>query len=325
MKKREIFRITALLVVAAHLPVQAQKISLPKISGFVNARYSYSSDDNVAHGFDIRRVRLAASGEVTSKLDYKVQAEYESSVKIIDAYVRWKIAKPFNIQIGEFKVPYSQETLYGPTSWLTIENPTVVSKLNGYQDLSGLNVNGRDIGVQLYGDLLPSKNGFSYVSYKVGVFNGNGINTKDNNNKKDFAGLLYIRPIKQLTLTGGHYQGHYGKLHEEHVRIRTSAGAEWKDGTLTVRSEYIHGNTAGQKSDGVYALAGVQVSKYVQPVISYDYFKPDKDGREEQHNYQIGVNVTPIKRVRIQAAYTYQKHLVGKDVNLAEVQGFLEF
>lgn len=315
-----------LLAAAAILPAQAQKLSLPKISGLVNGRYSWSNEDGNDHGFDVRRVRLAATGDITPKLDYKIQAEYETNVKIIDAYVRWKIAKPFAVQIGEFKVPYSLETSYGPTTWQTIENPTPVAKLNGYQDISGLKANGRDVGILFYGDIFPSSDGsFSYLSYKAGVFNGNGINTKDNNNKKDVAAQLLVRPIKHLTLSGAHYQGNYGARHEEKVRVRQSAGFEWKDSQFTLRSEYLHGRTGNEKSNGAYATAAYKIGKYVEPVLSYDYFKQDTKGDEYQNDYQVGINVSPIKHLRIQAAYTFQDYKVAKNVHLVEVQGIIDF
>ena len=309
------------LTVAVVLPAVAQELKAPKISGLVNARYAWSDKEDATHGFDIRRVRLAADGVLSDKVDYKFQAEYETSVKVIDAYLRWKIAPEVNVQIGEYKVQYSQETLYGPATWITIENPTAVARLNGYNDLSGLKANGRDVGVTLYGDLLNK-----VVSYRIGVFNGNGINTKDDNDKKDFAGLLWVRPLKELAFSIGHYQGVYGaKDSGTHVRIRNSAGVEYKDDKLTVRGEYLNGNTAGQKSDGAYATVAYWVSKAVQPLLSIDYFKADRDGDEKQWNYQVGVNVIPVKKLRIQAAYTYTNNKVAKDVNQFETQFILQF
>ena len=323
--------LVGVLAVAAVLPTAAQELKAPKISGLVNARYAWSDKEGETHGFDIRRVRLAADGVLSDKLDYKFQAEYETSVKVIDAFLRWKIAPEVNVQIGEYKVQYSQETLYGPATWLTIENPAAVAKLNGYSDLSGLKANGRDVGVTLYGDLFNK-----VISYRVGVFNGNGINTKDDNDKKDFAGLLWFRPLKELAFSVGHYQGAYGAKGDEHVRIRTSAGVEYKDERLTLRGEYLNGYTAGQKSDGAYATAAYWVSKAVQPVVSVDYFKADRDGDErlrvgeqssgmKQWNYQVGVNVIPIKKLRIQAAYTYTNNKVAHDVSQFETQFILQF
>lgn len=312
--------LVGILVAASVLPVSAQELKAPKISGLVNVRYSWSDKEGDTHGFDVRRVRLAADGELGERLDYKFQAEYETTVKVIDAYLRVKILPEVNVQIGEYKVPYSQETLYGPATWLTIENPAAVAKLNGYNDLSGIKANGRDVGVTLYGDLLNK-----LIGYRVGVFNGNGINIKDNNNKKDFAGLIWIRPLKGLAFSVGHYQGVYGEKGDEHVRVRNSAGVEYKTARLTLRSEYLNGNTAGKKSDGVYATAAYWVSKVVQPIASVDYFKADRDGDERQWNYQVGANIVPIKRLRIQAAYTHSNNKVAKNSNQFETQVILQF
>lgn len=318
--------LAAAILLTAAAAAQAQKPSIPAISGFANIRYSWDSSDDSHHGFDIRRVRIAASGDISQRLDYKVQAEYETSVKIIDAYARVKIAKPFNIQAGEFKVPYSQETLYGPTSWLTIENPVSVAKLNGYQDLAGLKVNGRDVGILIYGDAFPSPDSaLWHLSYKVGVFNGNGINVKDNNNQKDFAALLYLKPVKSLTFSAGQYIGHYGENGSVYDRHRTSAGIEYKGERLTLRSEYLHGKTAKQKSDGFYAHAAFLANSIFQPVVSYDFFRPDSDTSERQSNFQAGLNITPVKRARVQVAYTLKHFREASDVHLVEAQAFFQF
>lgn len=308
------------LLTFATPPIVAKGLTVPKISGLLNGRYSYSDREKETHGLDIRRVRLGAEGELGDKVDYKFQAEYETSVKVIDAYLRWKIVPEFNIQIGEYKVPYSQETLYGPTSWLTIENPAAVANLNGYNDLSGMKSNGRDVGITVYGDLWRK-----LFSYRIGVFNGNGINVKDDNNKKDFAGLLWFRPVTGLSLSAGLYAGTYGPRGDEHVRNRFSAGVEWKSEKLMARAEYLSGNTGGQKSDGAYGEVGYWVIDIVQPVLSVDYFKADRDDAESQWNYQVGVNIVPIKNLRIQVAYTYMDNRTVDDVNQFETQFILHF
>ena len=91
MKRLREMRMTlvGVLVVAAVLPTAAQELKAPKISGQVNARYAWSDKEGETQGFDIRRIRLAADGSLSDKLDYKVQAEYETTVKVIDAFLRW--------------------------------------------------------------------------------------------------------------------------------------------------------------------------------------------------------------------------------------------
>ena len=317
MKRLRVKKITlaGVIVAASVSPTSAQELKTPKISGLVDVRYSWSDKAGDTHSLDVRRVRLAADGELDKRLDYRFQAEYETTVKVIDAYLRWKIRPEVNVKIGEYKVPYSQETLYGPATWLTIENPAAVAGLNGYNDLSGLKSNGRDVGITLYGDLWDK-----LLSYNAGIFNGNGINAKDNNNKKDFAGLIWFRPFAGLAFSAGHYQGVYGAKGDEHVRIRNSAGIEYKTDKVTLRSEYLNGNTAGRKSDGFYATAAWWVSKAVQPIASVDYFKADRDGDERQWNYQVGAIIVPIKRLRIQAAYTFGDNKVANNTNQFETQ-----
>ena len=325
LKKREVA--STFFLALAVLTASAQKVEAPKISGLVNVRYSWNDADQDTHGFDVRRIRLAATGRLNDKLDYKFQAEYETSVKVIDAFLRYKISPEIGIQIGQFKVPYSQETLYGPATWLVQDNPAVVSKLNGYNDLSGLKSNGRDVGFILYGGFLHQESGFDVIRYKTGVFNGNGINVKDNNKRKDYAALLYISPVKSLSLTAGYYDGAYrtkGDV-EDIKRQRTSAGFEWKDDKLTVRSEYIHGTTGNQKSDGVYAQVAYFVSPKVQPLVSYDFFEADTELRRTQNNYQIAVNILPVKHLRIQAGWTYTHYNSGESVSAASAQFLVDF
>lgn len=322
MKKREriLTLVSAVCLAASALPADAQELKAPKISGLVNARYSYDDNAESTHGFDIRRVRLAADGVLSDKFDYKFQAEYETSVKVIDAYIRWKISPMLNVQIGEYKVQYSQETLYGPATWLTIENPAAVARLNGYNDLSGQKSNGRDVGVTLYGDL-PGR----LLSYRIGVFNGNGINTKDDNNKKDFAALVWLRPVDHLALSVGQYLGHYGTRGDEKTRNRTSVGAEWKDRHLTIRSEYLYGKTDRQKSDGAYLTVAYFAKPKLQPLVSVDYFKADREQDERQWSYQVGLNYLPINKLRIQAAYTYTDNKVAGNRNQLEAQFIVQF
>ncbi len=313
--------------------LESVKPSTPKVSGLVNGRYSYDSSDD-SNGFDIRRARLAVSGDFGSKLDYKVQAEYgggkansAATVKLLDAYLRIKLSKEINFQIGEFKVAYSQETLDGPTSWLTIENPTVVNKLNGYSDESGLSANSRDVGARIYGSFIH-KQGFDVISYKLGVYNGNGINLKDNNTQKDVAGLLYVTPVKSLTLSVGHYIGHYGETGKTVRRDRTSAGFTFKENNLFLRSEYLHGKTGDRSHQGVYATAGYKLAYGLQPVLSYGYYQKDTDSkRDNQSDYQIGLNWQANKYIRTQLGYTFTKYTNSekKNKNLIETQLLVAF
>ncbi|MDD5315157.1 MAG: porin, partial [Bacteroidales bacterium] len=119
--KKTILTITACtMVLLTAQPVQAQVSDLearttklegivsklPKMSGFINLRYQYEDQTN---SFDIRRARLDFRGNPVKWFDYRLQVDFASSPKIIDAFVRLKISPMFNLQAGQFKLAFSLE------------------------------------------------------------------------------------------------------------------------------------------------------------------------------------------------------------------------
>ena len=317
------------------------KPSVPKVGGLVNGRYTYDTgtkdnDGNSYNGFDLRRARLSVTGDFGKSIDYRIQAEFgggkqnsSATVRLLDAYARFKFAKELNLQVGEYKVAYSQETLDGPTSWLTIENPTVVSKLNGYSDVSGQSANGRDVGLRLYGSFIH-KEGYSIIGYKVGVYNGNGINLKDNNSFKDVETYITVNPIKELTLSFGNYIGRYTKdaSSETAKRNRLSAGFTYNPGKLFVRSEYLHGKTGDTNQQGFYATAAYRLPYGLQPVLSYGYYQKDTKAKQDnQSDYTVGVNWSVNKWIRVQLDYTHTDYTNSdkKNSNLLETQLLVAF
>ncbi len=298
---------------------------LPKVSGFINLRYRYDWEDDT-NGFDIRRARLDFKGGLSDKLDYRLQVEFANSVKIIDAYFRYKIAGNLNVQAGEFKIPLSLESFqYGPTSLEVIDNSLVVSRLCNYSDVSGIKANGRDVGVSLNGSLFRRK-GYSLLDYSFGLFNGNGINVNDNNKSKDFSGMLIFNPVKQLSVAGYYYNGSYGDEGGGHSRERVGGGLKWTDSRLLVRSEYIYGRTGGTESEGVYAVAAYKVIPGLQLLLKYDYFQEDKSaGDSRERDYTLGLNYFPLKNVRLQANYVYKSVSSSGNHSYAALQTFVQF
>ncbi len=124
---------------------------LPEISGFLNFRYQYSDADGSITGFDVRRARLDLKGDISERFDYRLQVDFAGSVKILDAYFRYKIVQQANIEVGQFKIPFSLENVYSPTNLETIDNSLAITYLSGYSDVSDISSNGRDIGISHYG------------------------------------------------------------------------------------------------------------------------------------------------------------------------------
>jgi len=281
---------------------------LPKISGLVNLRYQYSTEaanyNSGKNGFDVRRVYLDFRGNATKELNYRVQLDFATSPKILDAYVEWKPSKYIGLQAGQFKTAYTLENPYSPSSLETADNSQVISKL-----VTDYNNNGRDIGLTINGSFFHKK-GFNLIEYKVGLLNGNNINTTDNNKTKDVYGILIVNPLKLLSLNVSLYKGQYGVETAKYDRNRSSFGAKYDDGKLLVRAEYVAGEIGTVQANlkdakGYYISTAYYITDKLQPVLKYDFYQNDKTTSSSQIiNYVVGLNYWITPKTRLQANYT---------------------
>lgn len=288
---------------------------IPRISGFVQLRYQYQTLDG-DNSFDVKRARLDFKGDLAAKVDYRLQLEFASSPKIIDAFVRYTPFKQFGIQIGQFKVPFTLENPYAPLKLEAIDNAMAISYLAGFSDISGISATGRDIGLSLFGTLAKG-----VIDYGVGIYNGAGINRSDDNNRKDFAGRLNINPTKALTLSGSVYIGNTGaKGSPLLTRNRYSFGARYDDKRLLVRTEYVYGKTDALESEGWYAIAGWWIKNKIMPMVRCEGFQQDISLTDtRQTNYMAGIDYWPIRNLRMQVNYTYRHFRAAADSGLASI------
>lgn len=302
---------------------------LPSISGYLQLQYTYDSGDG-ANTFNIRRARLDIKGGIYRKwADYRLQLDFASSPKIVDAFVRITPLKGLNVQVGQFKLPFSLENVYYvPLVCNTINYPVAVQYLSGFSQYAtadgkvGNKATGRDMGLQLYGSLFRIRDSHDVIEYKVGVFNGSGINVKDNNKTKDFSGIVRIRPIKNLSFFGSYYYGEFG---EHYTRIEKFAvGAAFDSKYVFARGEYLRGYTGkytdGHRytNEGGFALLGAKFLKgTLLPVVRSEYWQADVYGAARaQWNVMAGINYRPWKYLLVQADYTYwfnsgEKHVLS--------------
>ena len=279
---------------------------LPKVSGLINFRYRMDEDKST---FDIRRARLDVKGDVGKMFDYRVQVEFASSVKLLDAQIRAKIKPYFNVQIGQFKVPFSLENPYSPTGLECIDNAMVITKLVGYEDISGINANGRDIGVMLYGGIFQRED-YNIIDYSIGVFNGSGINVRDNNKSKDIIARINVNPIKPITLSVSGYLGeaYLNDSMKHETRDRVAFGVRYDDKKWLFRSEYLYGMTSKTESMGAYAVLAYTFFKKIQPVLRVDYFQQNIDKASTgEIDYMAGINYWFIpQKIGLQLNFTYK-------------------
>jgi phosphate-selective porin OprO/OprP len=137
------------------------------------------------NAFVLRRARLISEGVFARNYGFQLVTEFGgSSVSVLDANLSIALAKNAQLRLGKFKVPVGQEYLQSD-SWTFFNERSIVTNL----------APGRDLGIQLGGDLAENR-----VNYAFGVFNGlgdggNSTNT-DVDEEKSFAGRLFFTPFR---------------------------------------------------------------------------------------------------------------------------------
>ena len=281
MKKGIILALMALTAVSASAQ-KKQTIELPswlsnvKLSGYGMTQYQYSGQkDAESNSFNIRMARIALEGRIAGDFYWKTQIQFNgntsnlgSSPRMVDLFAEWQKYDYFKVKIGQFKNPFTFENPMHPIDQGFMGYSQNVSKLAGFSDRAGEHAsNGRDIGLQFQGDFLKNANGRNLLHYQIGVFNGQGINTKDVDNQKNVIGGVWLMPVSGMRIGAFGWTGSYARKgnwtefvayptssvtpgatkdpeHKNEVRKlaqnRYAFSFEYKKDGWTVRSEYIH-------------------------------------------------------------------------------------
>lgn len=318
MKKIASLALAALALTSASAQENTPKLSVLsdiKFSGYVMSQYQYTGQDSKeSNSFNIRMVRMALDGRLMKDFYWKVQlqangntSDLGSSPRMVDAFAEWQKYEAFKIKAGQFKRPFTFENPMHPITQGFMGYSQNVSKLAGFSDRTGEHAsNGRDIGVQIQGDLIKNAAGRNLLHYQVGVFNGQGTNHKDVDQRKDVIGGIWVSPVKGLRIGAFGWTGssarkgtwdvtdaNHNVVKNEDGSVKTHSGvrslsknryafsAEYAANDWTVRSEYIHSQgygftkslTSGKETDcNVNYAAGDQADGFyalmIAPVIS---------------------------------------------------------
>lgn len=318
MKKIASLALAALALTSASAQENTPKLSVLsdiKFSGYVMSQYQYTGQDSKeSNSFNIRMVRMALEGRLMKDFYWKVQLQANgntsnlgSSPRMVDAFAEWHKYEAFKIKAGQFKRPFTFENPMHPITQGFMGYSQNVSKLAGFSDRTGEHAsNGRDIGVQIQGDLIKNAAGRNLLHYQVGVFNGQGTNHKDVDQRKDVIGGIWVSPVKGLRIGAFGWTGssarkgtwdvtdaNHNVVKNEDGSVKTHSGvrslsknryafsAEYAANDWTVRSEYIHSQgygftktlTSGKETDcNVNYAAGDQADGFyalmIAPVIS---------------------------------------------------------
>jgi len=235
----------SIVVLAAIAPTVARAqgttvSTTPRLTGYLQPRFQAVGD---SASFFLRRARFAVEGNITPWTSYRAQVEMRAigapatppasplTLSATDLWVRMSHQR-WTGTVGQFRVPFSLESLLSSTTLETTERSRIVNAAK------------RDIGAQAEWRL-PDR-----LLVQAAVVNGEGSNRATNpDNRMAYYARAVVTPVKGLDV-GGAFEGY-----------SDSTGADgqviYKGKRWSARAEYIRerNRRTDVRSTGWYALA----------------------------------------------------------------------
>lgn len=296
-----------------------------RFSGYGMLQYQAEDrEDNKHNEFNLRLLRFTLDGKIS---DFVWLAQIQGSsnagpgnptVMLCDLYGEWVKFPEFRVKAGQFKRPFTFDNPMNPINQGWYSYSMLACYLAGMGDRTGeKGSGGRDIGVQIQGDLFPNSDGRRLLHYQVGIFNGEGINQKDMDNRKDIIGGLWVMPIEGLRVGAFGWTGSRFGIGNKN---RYAFSAEYDKDEYNFRAEYAHSHgwgsvkpgdntrdidfSKGNKADAWYASAIVPVVKSkLQAKARYQCYRQSKSWGMSHTLYEIGLNYLFTKNLQINAEY----------------------
>ena len=332
--------------------------SAPKFGGYAIGSYKYSDQDDKhgGDGFNARNLRLYVDGTVLSDFKYRIQLEMSGDPgaskgpHLKDFFLTWSHWKELEVKVGQFKRCFTFENPYNPWEVGVGDYSQMTKKLAGMSDYCGgesSSSGGRDLGLQLQGDLLPvGKDRHRLFHYQLGLFNGQGINHADANRRKDWIGTLQLQPIKDLFIGVFGWKGDMTYSNVTVGRNRYALGVKYEHEGWSARAEYAHqtghkisdfvysadtktqmlrpGASLG-RADGWYVTVGVPCTSWLKVYAKYDAYRDNASNSSLSSIYSLCPNFQLHKNLQFQLQYNYVCSKLDADRRHNELWGEVYF
>ncbi len=296
-------------------------------------------EKNSSNTFNLRLARFILDGKI-GDFDWRAQIQGtnvkgpgQPTVQLVDLYAEWRKYPEFKIRAGQFKRAFTFENPTHPITQGWRGYADVINNISGFGDRTGeKSSGGRDIGIQFSGDLFPNAEGRRLFHYQVGIYNGEGVNEKDKDNRKDIIGGVWVMPIKGLRIGAFGWTGSRGAMAYDQdpntgkdltrsvEKNRYAFSAEYDKDGYTFRAEYLHsqgwgaasaGNderkidfTKGDKADGWYVFGIVPIIKgKLYGKARYQTYRAQKEWDTAKTSYEAGLNYFFSKNLELHFEY----------------------
>ena len=325
-----------------------------KFSGYGMLQYQgQDPEGNHSNSFNLRLARFILDGKI-GDFDWRAQIQGtnatgpgQPTVQLVDLYAEWRKHPEFKVRVGQFKRAFTYENPTHPITQGWRSYADVINKLSAFGDRTGeKSSGGRDIGIQVSGDLFPNANGRKLFHYQVGIYNGEGVNQKDMDNRKDIIGGVWVMPIKGVRIGAFGWTGSRGGMLDPLTgekrsieKNRYALSAEYDLNEYTFRAEYIHsqgwgaaspGNNVreidyskGDKADGWYVFGIVPVVKSkLHAKARYQTYRNKKEWGTSVNQFECGLNYFFTKSLELHLEYSRvnDRSLAKHNYNLVDME-----
>jgi phosphate-selective porin OprO/OprP len=263
------------------------------VHGYLQGRFT--NQEGTPDRLEIRRARVIFSGEPLPHLSYTFQADLVKVPYLMDAAVTWKFTRGFRLTGGQFKIPFSAESLTSDNLNIPIARARAVNGLVPGRDTG---VQGRDTGIQAAGGWYRGKT--PLIEYAAGLFRGQTLIDSPLPHYHATAGRLLVHPLPGLTLGGDWYGSFSAPPHAEKRREEAEAGYE--RGPLHLRAEQIWARDGLLERRGGYALGGWRLTPHWEPLLRADWLTSNaRKANTTSIAYMAGLNFYWGKHVKVGA------------------------
>lgn len=270
--------------------MQAQEYK-PSIHGTIRGKFErqFSSSDNHdeeaastdAQRFEVRNARISVDGLLNERISYKAEIDLcdEGAIKMLDAYGRVKLTPKLDVQIGQYRVPFTIDAHRSPHQQYFANRSFIAKQVGSI----------RDVGLSVTYTMPRNEIGWGNI-VQGGLFNGSGLT-----GQKDYwtSSINFSLKEQLLMPQGWLLEASMQKVRPDGVTIMMYDGAlQWHNRSWICEAEYVYKNYAHNAFDGVNAVdafvcydqwlkgrpAADQLLQKISYLARFDYMGDNSDG-----------------------------------------------
>lgn len=245
----------------------------PQIHGTLRGKYEHQTDEGKGR-FEVRNARISVSGRVTSVVEYKAEVDLcdEGTIKMLDAYARFKPVAGFNFTIGQMRVPFTIDAHRSPHTQYFANRSFIAKQIGNVRDVGCMAGYGFNIGFP--------------VVLEAGLFNGSGLT-----GQKDYwtRGLNYAAKAQFLFPGGFNITLSTQNIKPDNVAVSLyDIGTFYHGYGWHVEAEYLfkhYSEKAFKNVSAFDAFVNYDIPlrkcffRKVSPQVRYDYTGDHSDGK----------------------------------------------